>query len=259
MSEIINPAINVRTADILGFSISTLGVKEIIDVCWKIVKERKIGNYVACANPHSLMVAEDDPEFSKALKSANLLLPDGIGILLAGKFLGRRFEERVAGMEFFEGLSARSNSEGGISYFFLGSSADVLEAICKRLSSDYPMIRVAGVLAPPYKDSFNEEENKIIINTINKASPNVLWVGMTAPKQEKWIYQNRMYLNVPLTGAIGAVFDFYAGTKKRSPKWLCQIGLEWLPRFLREPRRLWRRNLISSPKFIMRILLSIVK
>jgi len=93
-----------------------------------------------------------------------------------------------------------------------------------------------------------------MINAINTAKPDVLWVGMTAPKQEKWIYQNRKKLKIPFAGAIGAVFDFYAGTHDRAPQWVCNMGLEWLPRLLKDPVRLWRRNFASTPLFLIKLL-----
>lgn len=259
MNKVIDSKSDLRTADILGFQVSTVSREESIEAAWRIVKGGKTGGFVACANPHSLMVAMDDPEFSASLKSADILLPDGIGIILAGRLLRRPFEERVAGMEFFEALSTRCNSEGGVSYFFLGSTPSVLRSIRERLARDYPSIRTVGVFSPPYKESFSEADNAVMIEAINSASPDVLWVGMTAPKQEKWIACNKHCLTVPLIGAVGAVFDFYAGTKKRSPDWLCRVGLEWLPRFLREPRRLWRRVLISNPKFIIHIASAMIK
>jgi N-acetylglucosaminyldiphosphoundecaprenol N-acetyl-beta-D-mannosaminyltransferase len=114
------------------------------------------------------------------------------------------------------------------------------------------------MLSPPFKDEFDEADDAAMIAAVNAARPDVLWVGMTAPKQEKWIYRNHDRLDVPFTGAIGAAFDFYAGTKKRAPQWVGQMGLEWLPRLVREPRRLWRRNLVSTPKFLYKVLAQVV-
>ena len=122
------------------------------------------------------------------------------------------------------------------------------------MAIDFPNIQVVGVYAPLYKDEFTVEDNEKMIAAINAVNPDVLWVGMTAPKQEKWIYQNKKQLEVKFIGAIGAVFDFYAGNIKRSHPFFQKLGLEWLPRLLQEPRRLWRRNFISNPKFMLRVL-----
>jgi N-acetylglucosaminyldiphosphoundecaprenol N-acetyl-beta-D-mannosaminyltransferase len=122
------------------------------------------------------------------------------------------------------------------------------------MESDFRNIRVVGTFSPPFKEEFSHEENLMVIEIINRAKPDVLWVGMTAPKQEKWIYENRDKLDVKLLGPIGAVFDFYTGNVKRSAPIYQKTGLEWLPRFLREPRRMWRRNLVSNPRFLLRII-----
>lgn len=219
-------------------------------MAWQLMGNGCQGQVIACANAHSLVQAQADPGFAEALRAANLLVADGAGILLAGKILGRRFPERVAGTEFFRALSSRANREGGVRYFFLGSTERVLHRLKERLASDYPRITVAGTYSPPFKSAFDEIDNARMLEIVNGARPDVLWVGMTAPKQEKWIYQNQHNLEVPLVGAIGAVFDFYAGTKKRAPAWVCDLGLEWLVRTIYEPRRLWRRQFVSIPVFL---------
>lgn len=239
---------------LLGYETSAAGLSGDVGAAWDILASGSKGNYVACANPHSLVVARTDPVFKQALKEADILLPDGIGIVIGAKLLGKDLSERVAGSEFFLKLTEQAEARGELRYFFLGSTDDVLQKIGTKLNSEFPHVTVCGILSPPFKDEFTEEENRQMVEQINSAAPDVLWVGMTAPKQEKWIYKNRGRLEVPLIGAIGAVFDFYAGTKKRAPKWVCNIGLEWLPRFLREPRRLFRRNFISTPLFLLMVL-----
>ena len=208
---------------------------------------------MACANPHSLIEAESDSEFDNALHNADILLPDGAGIILAAKVLDLPIKERVAGNEFFIGLNEKSKGER-IKYYFLGSTEKVLSLIKERLNREYPHIEIVGIYSPPFKTAFTDEDNKKMIDAINTAKPDVLWVGMTAPKQEKWIYQNREELQIPFACAIGAVFDFYAGTHDRAPQWVCNMGLEWLPRLLNDPVRLWRRNFVSTPLFLFKLL-----
>jgi len=236
--------------DILGYEMSSEGLSSDIESAWRSIESGTKGTYVACANPHSLVVANHDAKFKTALQGADILLPDGVGIVLAGKVLNRPLRERVAGSEFFTGLTSRAVDRGHLKYFFLGSSEEVLEKLAKRLRIESPHISVCGIYSPPFKNEFSSEENAQMIEAINAAKPDVLWVGMTAPKQEKWIYEHKDVLDVRLIGAIGAVFDFYAGTRKRAPKWICNMGLEWLPRLLREPKRLFRRNVISTPIFL---------
>lgn len=236
--------------NILGYEISAVGLEGDIAAARNIISSGKRGGYVACANPHSLVESLKDRSFSLALRSASILLPDGVGIVLASRILGQEIPGRVAGAEFFLAFNEMANRSGGLKYFFLGSTPRVLAGIEERLASEYPAIRVCGRESPPFKDELSDAENSIIVDKINKAAPDVLWVGMTAPKQEKWIYKNRERLDVPLIGAIGAVFDFYSGEKMRAPEWVRNIGLEWLPRLAREPKRLWRRNFVSSPLFL---------
>lgn len=241
------------TVKILGFNISNNGLNADADTAMEFIKTQNKAGYMACANPHSLVESDNDPVFRDALKTADILLPDGVGILLAARILKLFIPERVAGTEFFLALSERCNKQKNVKVFFLGSTQKVLDKLISKSRSDFPNIDVCGFYSPPFDEIFSQYDNDLIIDAINNAKPDVLWVGMTAPKQEKWIYENLDKLNVQFIGAIGAVFDFYAGTKKRAPEWLCRLGLEWLPRLLREPKRLWRRNFISTPLFLWKI------
>lgn len=242
-----------KVVNILNYQTSASGIGGDIESAWEYIHSEEKGKYIACINPHSYVVAQSDPYFKQALKNSDILLPDGVGIVLAAKILGADLTERVAGSDLFLGLSEKANKSGGLKYFFLGSTQEVLQKITDRLGKEFPNITICGVLSPPFKAEFSADDNQHMIDQINKAKPDVLWVGMTAPKQEKWIYQNKDKLDVPVMGAIGAVFDFYAGTVKRSPEWVCKMGLEWLPRLLREPRRLFKRNFISSPLFLLAV------
>ncbi|MCD6570598.1 MAG: WecB/TagA/CpsF family glycosyltransferase [Deltaproteobacteria bacterium] len=235
---------------ILDYQISNRGLAGDVNLAWELIRSGISGHYMACANPHSLVVASGDRIFERALKNADILVPDGIGIVLAAKILNLSLSERVAGYDFFIALTKLAQKNGGLKYFFLGSNENVLELIVKRFENEFPSIEVCGTYSPPFKDEFSEEENAQMVDAINLARPDVLWVGMTAPKQEKWIYQNRDRLDVSFMGAIGAVFDFYAGTKKRSSFFWQRLGLEWMPRLLKEPRRMWERTFVSAPKFI---------
>lgn len=250
MSKTTSITIKGNKSHILKYPISCLGKKGDIVKASKFILSSKNCHFVACANPHSLVVASRDQVFHNALKETDLLLPDGVGILLASKILSYPISERVTGFDFFVGLSDYLAQSGGARYFFLGSSDYVLDSIIKRINQQYKEITVCGKFSPPFKSEFSSAENTDMISMINNARPDVLWVGMTAPKQEKWIYANRSRLELPLACAIGAVFDFYAGTKERSSLFWQKTGLEWLPRFLREPGRLWERNLRSAPIFL---------
>lgn len=245
----------MTTVDVLGYRVSRDGlVSDATRAFRESSTQRDFPFVVACANPHSLVEAAGDAEFSRSLRAADLLLPDGIGIVIASKILGSPVRERVAGMEFFLEYSRLTQQNGGLKYFFLGSSNDVLSLIRDRLTREYPAIKVVGLHSPPFKPEFSDADNSEILQIINAAAPDVLWVGMTAPKQEKWIDVHKDRLRVQMAAAIGAVFDFYAGNKQRAPACVRNMGLEWLPRLVREPRRLARRNFISSPVFMARVI-----
>lgn len=247
-----------HTACLLGYHVSTRGLEGDISLALEMAGSTASTDVVDCINPHSIVVAKEDREFREALCRASILLPDGAGIVLGAKLLGLPIRERVAGTEFFLSLSELAQEAGGLRYFFLGSTTTVLDTIQRKLARDFPSIRVCGTLSPPFKESFSSQENRAMVKAVNEAEPHVLWVGMTAPKQEKWIEANRAALQVPLVCAVGAVFDFYSGTKKRAPEWARNLGLEWLPRLLREPRRLWRRNLRSTPIYLKDIAIEVI-
>lgn len=251
LAEVSRPAAN--EVDMLGAGISSAGLEGDVERALQWVTERRRKHFLACANPHSLVLATRDPRFMAALRRADCLTPDGIGITLAARILSLPLRERVVGYDFFSRFSAMAAQQGGIRYFFLGASDAALARIVARMEKEYPSITVCGTYAPPFSQSFSDAENAEMIATINAARPDVLWVGMTAPKQEKWIHAHLDRLDVPFAAAVGAVFDFYAGTRKRAPAVFQQAGLEWLFRFVMEPGRLWRRNLQSSPRFILMV------
>lgn len=212
------------------------------------------GKYIACLNPHSIEIARRDEAFASALHDADLSVPDGVGIVIASRILGGNIRKRITGSDIFRGLNDLLNQSRGFSVFFLGSAPEALEKIVERMQRDYPKIRIAGAYSPPFREVFSGEENEAIVNVVNAAHPDVLWVGMTAPKQEKWVWQHRDRLDVRFIGPVGAVFDFFIGRVKRSSPLFQRFGLEWLPRLLQEPRRLWRRNFVSNPSFLSRVI-----
>ena len=206
-------------------------------------------------NAHSFNVAQKDPDFAEALTHGDYLLPDGASIVMACKWLKHAVShpvERVAGWDLFEMEMQRLNERGG-RCMFMGSSEAVLEKIKERAASVYPDI-VVTTYSPPYKAEFSTADNAAIINAINEATPDLLWIGMTAPKQEKWAYQHWEELHINChVGTIGAVFDFFAGTARRAPLWWQKHSLEWLYRLCMEPGRMWRRYVLGNPLFLWNI------
>lgn len=226
-------------------------------------------------NAHSFNTAKKDQLFADALTNGDVLIPDGVSIVKACKWIKAKSQpkERIAGWDLFffemnkleesakcEMLNVNledSNSTFNTQHstlpktvMFMGSSQKVLDLIVKRAAVDYPHLKVV-TYSPPYKPEFSDEDNKAIIDAINAANPDLLWIGMTAPKQEKWTYSHWNELNIHChVGTIGAVFDFFAGTVERAPIWWQEHGLEWLYRLIKEPKRMWRRYIIGNTLFL---------
>ena len=212
-------------------------------------------------NAHSFNTAKKDQLFADALTNGDVLIPDGVSIVKACKWIKAKSQpkERIAGWDLFsfemeklerESEELRTKSEESKIVMFMGSSQKVLDLIVKRAAVDYPHLEVV-TYSPPYKPAFSDEDNKAIIDAINAANPDLLWIGMTAPKQEKWTYSHWKELNIHChVGTIGAVFDFFAGTVERAPIWWQDHGLEWLYRLIKEPKRMWRRYIIGNTLFL---------
>lgn len=229
----------------------------------EIIPEEKV--LINTINAHSFNQAQKDALFAEALAKGDYLVPDGASIVKACKFLKGKSQpkERIAGWDLFvfemQKLNGHTESTDGSGssrkrVMFMGSSEKVLAKIRERAAVDYPYLEVV-TYSPPYKPVFSDEDNTAIIKAINEANPDLLWIGMTAPKQEKWTYQHWNELNIHChVGTIGAVFDFYAGTAQRAPQWWQEHSLEWLYRLVKEPKRMWRRYIIGNPLFLWNIL-----
>ena len=237
----------------LNIHIDRMSLAEATDEALQAVNRKLSQRVFACANPHSLVVAQHDGNFQSALMHADHVVADGIGVSCMARLVGVQIGPRITGTDYFQAVLKALTQRGGGRVFFFGSSQRVLDLIAQRFARDFPTLTLCGAYSPPY-GSWSEEQNRRMIQVINDANADVLWDGMTAPKQEKWVEENRHTLAVPVIASIGAVFDFYAGTYARAPQWVCRIGLEWAYRFILEPRRMWRRNCVSAPKFLWLVL-----
>jgi N-acetylglucosaminyldiphosphoundecaprenol N-acetyl-beta-D-mannosaminyltransferase len=235
--------------NILGYSIDSRFEIPVNKVSLKTI--------INTINPHCYCEAKKDIIYRQALMCSDILLPDGIGIVWAIYILTGEKIRRIAGADIhLKLLQALNDSRGRV--FYMGSSTHTLQKIHQKIKIEFPNIVVESY-SPPYKPIFTTEENSQILSAINKFQPDVLFIGMTAPKQEKWVYQHKDQINAKIIASVGAVFDFYAGTIKRPNKFWRDLGLEWLIRFLHEPKRLYRRNFISTPCFLLDVLRSKLK
>ena len=203
-------------------------------------------------NQYSFCIAEQDVAFKEALLGSEVLLPDGMAIVAAVRLLTGQKIKKIAGADMHLHLLQELEQKGG-SCFYLGSSTTTLQLIKERLAKEFPAIKV-GSYSPPYRPEFSPEDNTQMIAAVNSFQPDVLFIGMTAPKQEKWAFAHKEQLNTTIICSIGAVFDFYAGTVTRpSPFWI-RLRLEWFIRLLKEPRRMWKRYLYYGPVFVGMVL-----
>ena len=219
----------------------------------EILPDKKL--LINTINAHSYNTALKDSLFAEALTKGDVLIPDGVSIVMACKWLKAKYQpkERIAGWDLFVFEMEKLNARRG-KCFFMGSSDKVLALIKAKAAEIYPNI-IVETYSPPYKQEFTDEDNKAIIDAINAAKPDLLWIGMTAPKQEKWAYAHWNELDINChCGTIGAVFDFFAGTVERAPIWWQEHSLEWLYRLIKEPKRMWRRYIIGNTLFIINII-----
>jgi N-acetylglucosaminyldiphosphoundecaprenol N-acetyl-beta-D-mannosaminyltransferase len=203
-------------------------------------------------NQYSFCIAQEDAAFKKALQAAEVLLPDGMAIVAAARLLTNTRITKIAGAQLHDFLLHKLNETGG-SCFYLGAAEATLAQITAKVNREFPKVKVYSY-SPPFKAVFTESDNQNMLTAVNAIAPEVLFIGMTAPKQEKWAFEHKDLLQARTICSIGAVFDFYAGTVKRpSPFWIA-LRLEWFIRLIKEPRRMWKRYLYYGPIFVGYIL-----
>jgi len=208
-------------------------------------------HYIALANPESVVLCDRDIQMRQALAGAGLTLPDGIGIVLAAQLLRLTHHGRVTGPTLMLEL-CRRGQEKGYRHFFCGGGRGIGERLAERLSERFPRLHVAGMYCPPFR-SLTPDEEQTMLDSINAAEPDIVWIGLGAPKQEKWMARYRSRLNAPVLIGVGAAFDFHSGNAKWAPVTVRKLGLEWAYRLIQEPRRMWLRN-VHNTIFLARVL-----
>ena len=243
---------DAHTEEIRGVMVSRLRFADAVKLLVGWASRRDRLRYFACVNAHSAETAHRDSTFMTALRQADLLVADGFGVIVASRILGGRIRERATGPDLFMAVSDALDREGGRSVFYLGGSDETLERIRVKHRNRFRNVAIAGMYSPPFKAAFTAADMEAMAERVNHAAPDVLWVGLGAPKQEKWILSNRNRLQVPLCGPVGAMFDYFAGNVPMPPKWIERAGLHWAYRLAKDPKRLWRRNL-DSPLFLAHV------
>ena len=234
---------------VLGVRVDAVQIPDVIKEMGKWISQRDRPHYIAVANVHVVMEARHDPSFKKVLEEADLCVPDGMPLIWVGRLRGHKLQRRVYGPDLLLEF-CRETQEMGYRHYFYGGAPGVPEALSEKLKGQFPQLNVAGVCSPPFRPMTAEEDGRQV-EMINQAAPDVLWVGLGCPKQERWMREHRDRLRVPVLVGVGQAFDIHSGRSKQAPKWLREHGLEWLYRLLAEPRRLWRRYLLYNSQFIV--------
>jgi N-acetylglucosaminyldiphosphoundecaprenol N-acetyl-beta-D-mannosaminyltransferase len=234
---------------VLGMKISCLeSYEETYALTLKYLKEHNEPWYITVNNVNAVTIGIKDRKFQEIINNSYLSLPDGRPLSITAKIKGIKGVNRIFGPSFFE-TALEAGQRDDLRHFLFGSSEITLRKMKEVISIIYPDAKIAGMISPPYRE-FSTEENKQYLEEINSTSPDLVWVSLGAPRQEKWIFENYRQLNKGLMIGIGAGFDYLAGNIKHAPNWMKNLSLEWFYRFLQEPVRLWKRYLFSNTIFV---------
>ncbi len=237
---------------ICGAQIDNVNLSEALNSIFAYFDNRK-PSYIVTPNVDHIIQLQKNQEFRKIYNGASLVLPDSMPLLWAAKFLGTPLKEKISGSDLFPKLCAIA-ADRGHKLFFLGGREGAAEKAALILRVKYPKIQIVGIYCPPFGFENDDFENTKIVKMIKESNPDILFVGLGAPKQEKWIYKFKDQYQVPVSIGVGVSFEFVAGMVKRAPLWMQRAGLEWLWRLVMEPKRLWKRYLIDDMQFFWLVL-----
>ncbi len=232
---------------VLGVRVDALQIPGVVAQMEHWIEERGGGRYIAVTGMHGVVEAQHDSTFKNVLNAADLVVPDGMPLVWLGRLQGQSLPRRVYGPELMLAF-CQASAPRGYRHFFFGGAPGVPEQLAEVLQERFPELQVVGTYSPPFR-SLTPQEDEEIIQVIRNAAPDIVWVGLSTPKQEQWMYEHRERLSVPVLIGVGAAFDFHTGRVKQAPLWMREHGLEWLFRLIQEPRRLWRRYIIHGAKF----------
>ena len=240
-----------KRVNVLGVGISVLNLQTALAAITDAVRARRKG-YLCITGVHGVMEAQDDVGFKNILNQAFLCTPDGMPMVWAGKLNGHRDMRRVYGPDLMLDVCAWSETSG-CKHFFYGGAAGVAELLAQKLQAKFPKLTVVGTYTPPFRALTADEQNQLR-EQIRAVQPDILWVGLSTPKQEKFMAEYLPKLEVTLMVGVGAAFDFHSGRVKQAPRWMQRSGLEWFYRLCREPRRLAKRYGRNNPLFVLNFL-----
>ncbi len=241
----------ISRVNILGVGVSAVNMATVLQTIGAWV-DRREPRYVCVSPVHSIMESQRDEQLRHIHNAASLVTPDGMPLVWLSRMMGFHDVEQVCGSDLMLSVCGHFTQQG-YRHFFYGGTPHALQQLHSQLLKRFPSLQVAGTYAPPFRP-LTPAEDEDVIDQINRAKPDIVWVGLGAPKQERWMADHVGRLHAAVLIGVGAAFDFHAGTKKRAPRWMQQCGLEWLFRLTMEPQRLWQRYLINNPWFIWLVL-----
>ena len=239
----------MRNVNILGIKVTSESLAEVLNTIKDTLqKNEKKSLYICASSVHGIIESQKDQELKKILNNAFINQPDGLPLVKMGRLLGEKKMVQIKGPELFPAV-CEMTSKMNVKHFYYGGKEGVADELANKMAKSYPGLKLAGTYCPPFRLLSENEKNKII-NAINKSRADVVWVGLSTPKQEKWIGELHKKLKVKLIFSVGAAFDFHTGNIKFAPPWMQKIGLEWLYRLINEPKRLGKRYFRIIPSFV---------
>lgn len=234
--------------DVLGVGVSAINLDDAVETIERWIEEGA-RNYVCVTGAHGVMECQRDEQLRQIHNNAGMVTPDGMPLVWVSRLLGRNRTRRVYGPDLMRRMAAIS-AQRGYRQFYYGGAPGVATKLCCALTERHRSLQVAGVLCPPFRE-LTAEEDREAVEVINSTRPDILWVGLSTPKQEVWMANHLGRINAPVMIGVGAAFDFLAGTKRQAPLWAQRGGLEWMFRLCSEPHRLWRRYAYIVPGFLI--------
>lgn len=245
----------IQKVNILGVKVSAINMNTALDTIRRWIDGGQ-QHYICVTPVHALMDFRRDPELLRIVNQSGLTTPDGMPLVWVLKLMGSQHVERVYGPDLM--LEVCRMSQGtGYRHYFYGGAEGVPEKLSQNLSEKFPDLDIAGTYSPPFRP-LSADEDTSIVEKINKADPDIIWVGLGAPKQELWMAEHMDRLNASVLIGVGAAFDFHAGLKKQAPAWMQRCGLEWFFRLITEPKRLWKRYAVNNPLFLLLLLAQVL-
>ena len=237
---------SIPTCNILGVNIAAINMEWLLAYLAQNLSDIK-GDYICVSNVHTTVTSYEDASYCAIQNGGLMAIPDGGPLSTVGQKRGFKDMARTTGPSLM-GEIFKISAEKGYRHYFYGSTEETLELLYQKLTDHYPGIQIAGMYSPPFRP-MTEEENQAIVERINETKPDFVWIGLGAPKQEKWMAAHHGQIGGLMVG-VGAGFDYYAENIKRAPEWMQKSNLEWLYRLMQDPKRLFKRYLVTNTKFI---------